>query len=363
MSNQLIFSLALLALASIAVDAGNNGFRQLLPTVTPSSYRITFEPDLTNFNYSGSEIINITIGNQNTNQIVLKARALLIRDASISTDGGSSWTNADYIDITNNYILTLTFPLNLQANTQALLKIRFYGILHGSKKGFFKVKYPGGKYAAATHFEPYYVRRAFPCWDEPAIKTTFQITLIAPTDKVCLSNTPVQSETSRNDGKKEVLFQVTPLISTYLVVFVVGDFEYLESADKNGKPLRVYTPPGEKDSGQYVLQTAVTTLNYYYIPYPLPKLDLISINQFEKGYYHGAMENCTGKIIYLSTITLLRLVSNVSISLSLMKFLINGLETWQRLNGGQTLVRLKKGFSNFIEKFTTDALFSDQFSI
>lgn len=134
-------------------------------------------------------------------------------------------------------------------------------------------------------------RRAFPCWDEPAIKATFDITLVVPKDRIALSNMPVVSEKSLDDGWRSVHFDTTPIMSTYLVAAVVGEYDYVEGKSKDGVLVRVFTPVGKKEQGLFALDVATKVLPYYKeyfkISYPLPKMDLVAIADFSAG----AMEN------------------------------------------------------------------------
>lgn len=137
-------------------------------------------------------------------------------------------------------------------------------------------------------------RRCFPCWDEPAIKATFDITLVVPKDRVALSNMPAVSEKSIGENLREIRFDTTPIMSTYLVAAVVGEYDYVEAKSKDGVLVRVYTPVGKKEQGLFALDVATKVLPYYKeyfnIAYPLPKMDLIAIGDFSAG----AMENWGG---------------------------------------------------------------------
>jgi aminopeptidase N len=164
-------------------------------------------------------------------------------------------------------------------------------------------------YMFSTQFESCDARRAFPCFDEPNLKATFDIDLEIPDDQTALSNMPVKETTkSKKDGFKVVAFDRTPIVSTYLVAWAVGDFEYIEAFTErkyNGKslPVRVYTTRGLKEQGALALDVCHKTVDYFsdifHVEYPLPKVDLLAVHEFS----HGAMENW-GLITYRTTAVL-----------------------------------------------------------
>lgn len=282
-------------------------FERLPKNVVPSNYKITLEPDLVNLKFTGEEIIKINI-KEETKKIILNSLDLVINEDQVSyTPSDGNPIKPDGIQLTpENQRLIITFASPLKPGTSGDLKISFSGILNDKLKGFYRARYPQGegkpdKWAAVTQFETTSARMAFPCWDEPAIKATFEITVVAPADQVCLSNMPVVAENNRTNGKKEVQFAVSPIMSTYLVAIVVGEFEYIETKTTDGKvTVRVYAPPGKKEQGQFALEVASKTLpfysNYFKIDYPLPKMDLIAISDFAAG----AMENW-GLVTYRET--------------------------------------------------------------
>ncbi|CAI2178500.1 20254_t:CDS:10 [Funneliformis geosporum] len=246
------------------------GKRQVLPTnVRPTHYTLTLTPDLVNFTFIGSEIVNCEA-------------AKIDYNAKEET-------------------VTLTFPQELSSGTTAVLHIEFTGILNDKMVGFYRSSYKdkngNTKYMATTQFEATEARRAFPSWDEPAIKAAFDITLNVPSDLTALSNMNVASETQLVHGKKEVKFNRTPIMSTYLVAFIVGDLGYIEAhttgKHNDGKPIlmRVYALKGDEQHGEFALSVATQVLEYFAevfgIPYPLPKCDMVAIPDFEAG----AMEN------------------------------------------------------------------------
>jgi aminopeptidase N len=127
----------------------------------------------------------------------------------------------------------------------------------------------GHHYMFSTQFESCDARQAFPCFDEPNLKATFDFEIELPEDQVALSNMPEkETKKSSKDGLKVVSFETTPIMSTYLLAWAVGDFEYVEDFTKrkyNGKnlPVRVYTTKGLKEQGRFALENAHQIVDYY----------------------------------------------------------------------------------------------------
>ncbi|XP_054285541.1 puromycin-sensitive aminopeptidase-like [Macrosteles quadrilineatus] len=265
-------------------------FERLPKTVTPKNYDLFLRPNLSKFTFEGKEIVKIVI-NEPTNKIVLNAAELDVSHAVLTTADGSLLTPKRQISVENE-TLTLEFGQSLAAG-EAVLETHFSGTLNDKMVGFYRSKYTLGeeeRYAAVTQFESTDARRCFPCWDEPAIKATFDITLAVPQQKVALSNMPEIED--RIEGEERIVkFGTTPIMSTYLVAVVVGDFDYIEDTSSDGVKVRVYTPVGKKEQGRFALHVATKVLPYYKdyfnIAYPLPKMDLIAISDFSAG----AMEN------------------------------------------------------------------------
>ncbi|MGB8847893.1 MAG: M1 family aminopeptidase, partial [Terracidiphilus sp.] len=201
---------------------------------------------------------------------------------------------------------TLTFPNTVPAG-DATLCIHFTGILNDKLRGFYLSKTEKRSYAV-TQFESTDARRAFPCFDEPAFKATFQVSLTIDAGDVAISNTPIASDKDASDwvpsGKQHtVTFETTPKMSTYLLAFMVGDFQ-CTSGDQDGVKLRVCATPDKVALTPFAMNIAKFALhyydNYFGIRYPLKKLDFIGIPDFEAG----AMENF-GAITFRETDLLL----------------------------------------------------------
>ena len=166
-------------------------------------------------------------------------------------------------------------------------------------RGFYLSKTPKRNYAV-TQFEPTDARRAFPCFDEPALKATYEVSLTIDKADTAISNTNMTAdEPGPTPGKHTVRFAQTPRMSTYLVAFLVGDFQCTKG-ESDGVPIRACSTPDKVALTPYAVKAAEFVLHYYDtyfgIKYPMPKLDMVAIPDFEAG----AMENF-GCITYRET--------------------------------------------------------------
>uniref|UniRef100_A0A914CYE7 Puromycin-sensitive aminopeptidase n=1 Tax=Acrobeloides nanus TaxID=290746 RepID=A0A914CYE7_9BILA len=134
-------------------------------------------------------------------------------------------------------------------------------------------------------------RKAFPCWDEPIFKAKFDIALEVKDHLTAVSNMPQISKEKTEHGTTIFKFDTTPLMSSYLIAFAVGEFDYVEGMTKSGIPTRVYMVKGKRDQGLFALEIAIKAIDWYNdwfdLKYPLPKVDLIAVPDFNMG----AMEN------------------------------------------------------------------------
>ena len=267
--------------------------------VIPVNYALEFEPVFKNFTFNGKEIIAVNC-KEYVNSITLHCAELKIKSCHVRYNGISekAITQLD----AKKEELTIIIKNKIKGN--AFVEIEFTGELNDRLLGFYRSQYKQNgktKYLATSQFEAADARRAFPCWDEPKAKATFDISIIAENKFTAISNMPIRSK-KKMKNKTLYKFAKTPVMSTYLVYLGVGEFEYLTG--KIGKTqVRVITTKGNKSKGKYSLELGKKLLlsyeKYFGIKYPLPKLDLIAIPDFASG----AMENW-GAITFRETILL-----------------------------------------------------------
>jgi aminopeptidase N/puromycin-sensitive aminopeptidase len=273
--------------------------QRLSTTVVPTHYTLKLTPDLKTATFSGVETIDVKI-KQPVSSITLNAAEIKFQSVTVYTSGPRQ-SAAVSLDADKEQA-TFTFPKQLRAGS-ATLSIHYTGILNNELRGFYLSKGDHRNYAV-TQFEPTDARRAFPCFDEPAFKAAFDISLVIDAGDTAISNGPIVSDTpGPGEGKHTLAFATTPKMSTYLVAFLVGDFQ-CTAGEQDGVAIRVCSTPDKVALTPYALGVAKYMLHYYDgyfgIHYPLKKLDLIAIPDFEAG----AMENF-GAITYRETALLL----------------------------------------------------------
>ena len=211
-------------------------------------------------------------------EITLNAHQLSIVSAEVS--GGRTASSITYDGKSQR--VTLTFPEEVASGAhKAVLQIRYKGTMNSSMAGFYRSRYkPVGTPAKSvpmdgeshcmfsTQFESTDARRAFPCFDEPNLKATFDVSIEIPEDQTALSNMPEKAAKTSKNGRKVVSFERTPIMSTYLLAWAFGDFEYVEDFTRrkyNGKsiPVRVYTTKGLKEHGRFALEKCHQIVDYF----------------------------------------------------------------------------------------------------
>ncbi|MEO6873017.1 MAG: M1 family metallopeptidase [Chthoniobacterales bacterium] len=268
--------------------------------VVPRQYAIRIQPDVEKLSFSGSETVQLDV-QKPVMKLVLNALDLAITSASV--DGKVLLKKAITLDA-KEQLLTLTLPNELAAGKHDLA-LKFTGKINAQGQGLFYARYQEKgsdekQILLGTQFEATDARRMFPCWDEPSFRARFQLTAVVPQKFMAVSNMPIEEE-KKTGGGKEVRFGLTPSMSSYLVVLCAGEFDAIEG-EQDGVKLRVITTKGKAESGRYALESEAKILHYYNeyfgVPYPLPKLDLIAL----PGGFGGAMENWGGITYYESVL-------------------------------------------------------------
>ena len=293
------FRAAIAATAVVCVILHNANAQRLPSIVIPEHYKLTLTPDLKAATFTGVETIDVTLA-EATSRITLNSAEIAFQSVTV-TAGGKQQAATVSLD-SDKQQATFTFPAPFSVG-KATLAIAYTGILNNELRGFYLSKTATRNYAV-TQFEATDARRAFPSFDEPAFKATYDVTLVVDTGDTAISNSPIETDTpGPTPGKHTLHFATTPKLSTYLVAFLVGDFQ-CTAGSSDGVAIRVCSTPDKVALGAYGLDIAVKVLHYYNnyfgIPYPLKKLDLIAIPDFEAG----AMENF-GAITYRETTLLI----------------------------------------------------------
>ncbi|KAL4737078.1 peptidase family M1-domain-containing protein [Aspergillus similis] len=298
--------------------------RDTLPSVVkPAHYDISLFDLQLGGSWSYKGIVNITSKvNSPTREVVLNAKEIEVHHAKVlGRDGAELAKTSEITYDQKSERVTIMFPKELP-QSELVVSISFTGTMNNAMAGFYRSKYKPAVeptsdtpkegdfyYMLSTQFESCDARRAFPCFDEPNLKATFDFEIEVPKGQTAISNMPVKSEKEGSKPElKVVSFSTTPVMSTYLLAWAVGDFDYVEAWTERkyqGKsiPVRVYTTKGLKEQARFALECAHRTVDYFSeifeIEYPLPKADLLAVHEFAMG----AMENW-GLVTYRTTAVL-----------------------------------------------------------
>jgi aminopeptidase N len=295
----LLFFLAGASTASGEQSYSFDGTPGRLPeTILPIHYAIELEPNLESLALAGSERVDIEV-REATGRIVLNAADMTITAASV--DGKGQPTGIAVDESSETVTLTYAQPLSPGLYT---LRMTFNAKINKYPRGLFAVDYQAegeNRRLLSTRLQPADARRVFPCWDEPAFKASFRLSVTLPRAFAAIGNMPVLQEEPVTPAVKQVRFAATPKMSTYLFLLAAGEFERL-SIQSNGTALSVVTTTGKREQGRFALTSAASLLRYFNdyfgVKYPLPKLDLIGL----PGGFPGAMGHRGGITFFESWI-------------------------------------------------------------
>ncbi len=267
---------------------------QLPDDVVPKSYKLQLKIDPKQDSFSGTAQIELQI-EKPLRFFWMHGNHLTVSSVILKTQAGKSLA-ASYEQVSVDGVVKITLPVEVAAQ-KATLILHYKAKLSNGLSGLYKVVVNKTAYAF-TQFEPIAARECFPGFDEPRFKTPFHVSLIVQSKEAAIANTPIVSEKSIGAGKKLVIFSPTKPLPTYLVAFAVGPFDVMDAPPiaanairKNSIPFRGIAVKGMGLKLKYALrhtpQLVQLLEDYFQIPYPYEKLDIIAVPDFSSG----AMEN------------------------------------------------------------------------
>ena len=274
-----------------ATDTGQ-ATTQLPRTVRPTHYTVSIAPDAVKMRFKGKVTVAIDVLRP-THTITLNALDMTFAQVALTSANGKASSARVHVDA-NAQTATFTFNKAVAPGSYQLA-MEYAGRIGTQANGMFAIDYDtkaGKKRALYTQFENSDARRFIPCWDEPAYKATFDLTVTVPSAQMAISNMPVAQRMDLGDGRTRVRFEQSPQMSTYLLFFALGDFERA-TAMVDGTEVGVVTRKGLLPQAAFALESSQSILreynDYFGTPYPLLKLDNIASPGTSE--FFGAMEN------------------------------------------------------------------------
>lgn len=283
--------------------------------ITPSHYALALNVDMRGFTFDGTVVIDIALAKPSS-VIVLHSVDLAVTVVTVVTSTGTSLMPRAIVANAAYEQLEVQMPRELAAGDYTL-RVTFNGTMTENLRGFYRSHYStrpenatdaatiavdasaDQQWMAITQFEPMSARLAFPCFDEPAMKATFQVSLTADSTYTALANTPVESSVVNNVvagdsgsiATTTTTFKRTPRMSTYLVAYIVSKLESITTTTTRGLIVSVWAQPKDLAQATLALDKSAKILDYYEsyygVEFPLEKVDMVAVPDFAAG----AMEN------------------------------------------------------------------------
>jgi len=282
--------LAAIVPLAAAAAAGPHRPRVVLPDdVVPAAYRLEIAPDAQAGTFEGRVEVDVQV-RRPTRRIVLNAADLAIDSAQMRGEAQAPAVRLD----ARRETATLQFDHAVAAGAHTLV-FAYHGRIFDEPKSLFRLRYgtpEGERIALFTQFEQADARRMLPCWDEPGLKATFELSATVPDDRTAIGNMPEVASEALPDGRKRVHFAPTPRMSSYLLFFGMGDFERIHR-EVDGVDVGVVVQRGDTARATWALDAAAAILpfynTYFGVRYPLPKMDMVAGAGSAQAF--GAMEN------------------------------------------------------------------------
>lgn len=291
--------LILFSLFASLVPAQNIPENQLPTGVRPLGYQLVLNIQPVKDSFSGTARIKIRF-DKKTREFWMHGENLTVSKSELKT--ATQTINAHYKQVSPEDVVLITLDQEIEPG-EAELEIDYKAAFPKDLAGLYKVVHNKTAYVY-SQFEPIAARSCFPSFDEPRFKTPFEISLTIPQLDAGISNGALLKETKNKNKTKTLLFEKTPPLPTYLIAFAVGPFDIIKNKTDSRIPLRGIAPKGQGARIQYALEETPKIVqileDYFGIPYPYSKLDIIAVPDFAAG----AMENA-GAITFRDSLLLM----------------------------------------------------------